>query len=51
MEGSTNVNLQSFVDESNKSLQNYAEVEKGVMHIIASVVASDTEVLSLTREL
>lgn len=45
------VNLQNYVQPDIKELKNIAEVEKGVIHIIAGIIATDTELLQFIREL
>lgn len=45
------VNLNSFVDKNVKELSKLQDVEQGVIHIIASVISSDTDLLSYLRNL
>lgn len=40
-----------YVDSAKKGLKNADEVEKGILHIIASVIATDSEVLEFLRKL
>ncbi|XP_063921739.1 S1 RNA-binding domain-containing protein 1 [Zophobas morio] len=45
------VNLYDFILENKDELKDVSAVEKGIVHIIASVMATDTEILSALREL
>lgn len=45
------VNPEAYVDKKNKELETVNDVEKGFMHIIASVIATDTDALALLRKL
>lgn len=51
LEGAESVNLERFINKSNRDLSSISEVERGVMHIIASIIATDCEVLALLRKL
>ncbi|KAK4875071.1 hypothetical protein RN001_011493 [Aquatica leii] len=48
--GEETVNLTTYV-KNEKELNTLSDVEKGIMHIIASVIATDSDVLSLLRKL
>ncbi|KAB0794768.1 hypothetical protein PPYR_00282 [Photinus pyralis] len=51
LEGAESVNLERYINKHNRELSSIGDVERGVMHIIASVIATDTEVLALLRKL
>lgn len=45
------VNLHDYINSNKKGLDKKEDVEKGVIHIIAYIIATDTEMLSYLREL
>lgn len=45
------VDLSIYVNFEKKGLDKKEDVEKGVVHIIAYIIATDTEMLSYLREL
>lgn len=45
------VTLNSYVRQNKKGIQNENEVEKGIVHIIASVIATSADVLTYLRKL
>lgn len=45
------VDLNSKVNMDVEGLEDFAAVEKGVLHIIAHLIATDTEVLCFIRKL
>ncbi|KAF5296661.1 hypothetical protein FQR65_LT10201 [Abscondita terminalis] len=50
LEGYAEVNLKNYIKKQ-KELGTLADVEKGIMHIIAGIVATDSEVLSFIRKI
>ncbi|RZC39162.1 S1 RNA-binding domain-containing protein 1, partial [Asbolus verrucosus] len=45
------INLSDYVQKDRKELSSVADVEKGIVHIIASIISTDTEILSHLRQL
>lgn len=45
------VNLNNYVNSSTEELNSVANIEKGICHIIAQKIATDSEVLSFLRDL
>lgn len=46
-----NINLFDYVTTENKELSTVDVIEKGIIHIFASIIATDTSILSDLREL
>lgn len=51
LNNTSDVNLYSFINKEIEGLQSIAEIEKGVVHIIAHYMATDTHVLTFLRQL
>lgn len=51
MQSNVSLNLRKYVNSSKKGIQTEADVEKGIMHIIASVIATNTDVLNYLRKM
>lgn len=45
-----NVNLFEYVTTDKKELSTIEDVEKGIVHIFASIIATDTDILTDMRE-
>lgn len=45
------VNISAYVDLQNSELSSLDAVEKGIVHIIAASIATDTDVLTFLRKL
>lgn len=51
LQDNTKVVFDDYVDSSKKGLQNRDDVAKGIMHIIASVIATNSDVLTCLRKM
>lgn len=51
LHNANNINLTDYVDISKKDLCTVSAVEKGIVHIIAYIIATDSDVLSFLRKL
>lgn len=45
------INLSQYIDKSKKDLSTIDGIQKGIVHIIAYMLATDSEVLSYLRQL
>lgn len=51
IENNISLDLSKYINFKKKGLQTEADVEKGIMHIIASIVATNTDVLNYLRKM
>lgn len=51
MQSNVFIDLNKCVNSNKKGIQTETEVEKGIMHIMASVVATNTDVLNYLRKM
>lgn len=51
LQNNATVVIDDYVNSSKKGLQNRDCVEKGIMHIIASVIATNSDVLTFLRKM
>lgn len=45
------IDLKSKINKEVEGLENIAAVEKGIIHILSHIIATDTEVLTFIRQM